>query len=299
LQWVGAVLWNEPGVRAAGLYGVFRAQVELDDGRWTDVGVIDAYLDRTLPLLPGGATLRLAAEGALIWGATNRSTSYNERGALRVTSGGLTGVLTLAAPSSVAALHLRGGWASADPSPDDGWSNDFSFDRDFDVGMVLFDQVGGGVEAAAHALITDPERSGQPPDGIAAIATEGAFRRALFVQPIGEFRPLPWLTAKAGVLLAMASGPVQHPFYGHRAGGVPRNQYNGEPDGPGLGVEFDWSLAAGTPILPKREGSPRLEAMLQGGHLRMGEAMRAPEGCGEACAPESAHQVIVGARFRW
>ena len=103
--------------------------------------------DRTL----GRHTVRVAGEVAGIFGETDRAQSYNSRDGLQVRSLGFTGLASVSYDPLHTNVIFRGGYASGDGNPDDGGSHDFSFDRDFDVGMVLFDEVQGAIDAAAYA----------------------------------------------------------------------------------------------------------------------------------------------------
>ncbi len=297
-QALGSVVYRDL-IRQAGLYAVYRHQDELD-GRTTDVAVFDLFLDRWGDLFKDmartqetGWSLRLAMEAALIVGRTNRSLSYNEREALTVISGGMTGVATLYAPKKRVGFHVRGGLASSDPDGDDGFSNDFTFDRDFDVGFILFDHVQGGVEAATHALVTDPENTGYPPDGAEALATEGAFRRGVFLQPVVTLLPVEWLELRFGLAAAATTAPVRHPFYSFRAGGSDRNHHNVAPSSRYLGTELDWAVKLGGALPVPSENKPVAEALIQGGTAILGGALRAGE------AEEVVHHVLITGRFRW
>ena len=52
------------------------------------------------------------------------------------------------------------GYASGDADPADDQLNDFTFDRNHGVGMVLFDEVQGAIEAATHQNLINPEHVG-------------------------------------------------------------------------------------------------------------------------------------------
>lgn len=263
-QGIASVIWGSDAGRV-GLYGVYRHQAEADRERATDAGVIDLYGD--VPFGLGGWTVRAAAEGAAILGRTSRAQSYNARDGLAVASAGLTGLVQVTPPAGPLGAVLRGGWASGDGDPDDGASNDFTFDRDFDVGMVLFDELLGAVDAAAYAQIADPEHAGGPPDGAETLVAEGAFRHAAFVQPLVTVVPVPWLSARAGVMAAWNTAPVYQPFTTTRNGGVPTNHLGEPTAGYALGTEVDWALTLGDVPLELGAITTRPALLLQGGHL--------------------------------
>lgn len=264
-QAIASALWADPAF-TGGLYAVYRHQVEADGERTTDVGVLDGYA--ALPLPSGALDLELAAEGATILGRTSRAQSYNAREGLGVASAGLTGVVSMSPDPWSAAL--RAGWASGDGDPDDGGSHDFAFDRDFDVGMVLFDELQGAIDAAAYAQLQDPEHSGGAPDGAEALVAEGAFRRAAFVQPVGGVKPTRWLGARAGVLFAWATAPPSQPYATYRNGGVPTNHLGEPTEGYWLGSELDWALTVGDAAWKVGKVETRPALLVQGGHLFAG-----------------------------
>ncbi|MCO4771608.1 MAG: hypothetical protein KDA24_16365 [Deltaproteobacteria bacterium] len=297
VQGVISALWYEPDHCRHGIYLVYRHQKELEFETTTDALVVDVLLDQHFTI--GGGTARLAMEAALISGRTNRSPTWNSRDDVAVFSGAVTGLASVAMEGDRVGMDLRAGFASGDRDPDDGVSQDFSFDRDFDVGQVLFDELMGGVEAAAHALIIDPENTGHPPDAIDGIVTEGAARRTVFVQPMVHGKPVPMVNLRAGLLMAWSSGPIRHPFYGTRAGGAETNHHNEPAEGRYLGTEFDWSAGLEIPftgsIMDPDPDAPRVEVLLQGGHAALGKSMRRADGSD----PAVAHRLLMAARLRW
>jgi len=237
-QGVLSLVWRQDQ-NAAGLYGVARRQDELDVRRSTSVGVIDGFVDLTHED-DSGLGARFAMEVAAISGKTNRSTSYGSPERLRIRSLGATGVSMLS--WQWLGLGSAFGYASGDGDPSDDEMNDFTFDRNHGVGMILFDEVSGSIEAATYLNLIDPEHVGSPPDGVEASVTEGAFRRATYIQPRLELDPLPWVHVRGGLLLAWSTAPVRQPFYTVRNGGVPLNHLQEPTEGYRLGTEMDWAI---------------------------------------------------------
>lgn len=260
--------------KKVGMYSVVRQQWEALEGRQTQAFVVDGYAD--LPWeLQSGWMVRTAVEVASILGRTNRATTYNARDWVGVTSLGIAGVATLANPEDRIRVHMMTGLASGDGRPDDGFTRDFAFDRDYGVGMVLFDQLMGGIDANTYNLLSDPGIAGQPPDGIDALVTEGAFRRAAYIQPAVEVMPHEWVNLKAGVVLAAATAPYMHPFYSYRGGGTPYNQHDQPAEGRHLGTEIDWGVGFMNPENEDSETTQlRAGLEIQGGHLLLGKPLR-------------------------
>lgn len=294
LQWILSGIWEDAAHRRIGVYGVHRRQLELTNDRFLSASVIDGYVD--IPIaLPGEWKLRVAGEAAGIIGVTDRAPSWaslqDDRFRLGVASFGATGLVEATDPSGHLDLRLRGGYASADGDPDDGASHDFSFDRDFAVGMVLFDEVQGAVEAAAYAQLTDPEYAGDPPDGIDATVTEGAFRRAVFVEPGVSGHLFDQLTGRAAVVLATSTGPIAQSFYTYRAGGQPTSHHNLPSQGRWIGTEIDWALAWAK-AFEVGSGAVRPGVEVQGGHAILGPTLKGD-------GPGVVHRVQAIARLGW
>ena len=271
--------WTQQGILSAlyakkdvqfGLYGVGRRQTELYNNRETRVGVLDAFADISTSLSKN-LKLQTAFEVAGISGKSNRSTTYESPERVHIRSAGATGIVNLIAADKQR-VGLAGGWASGDGDPADNVSNDFTFDRDFGVGMVLFREVLGGVDEATYTLLTDPAYAGQAPDGVEASVHEGAFRRASYLQPQASFSPLDWVELRTAVLMAWSTAPIRQPFYTHRNGGVPVNHHGDPTSDYHLGTEVDWGIVLGDiPVSDRFELRPSLS--IQGGHAFLGDAI--------------------------
>ncbi|MEQ1503066.1 MAG: hypothetical protein ABMB14_12590 [Myxococcota bacterium] len=142
-------------------------------------------------------------------------------------------------------VDLRGAYASGDATPDDDHLTDFRFDRDYDVGFVLLDEVASAYDLAAYRQATDPSVTAHPPDGVDALAAEGAFHQAVAVQPVVAVRPEPWLALRGGAVAAWSTGPIAQPYTTFRNGGVPTNALGTPSDGRYLGTELDLAVEIG------------------------------------------------------
>lgn len=277
LQWtqqaILSALYAKKGSQF-GVYGVARQQTELYNQRETRVGVIDAFADISTAINEKW-TLQTAFEAAGISGKSNRSTTYDSPQRVHIRSAGATGIINATLQDQYR-FGIAGGWASGDGNSADDVSNDFTFDRDFGVGMVLFREVLGGVDEATYTLLTDPAYSGQAPDGVEASVHEGAFRRASYVQPQLSLKPMDWMELRAATLIAWSTAPINQPFYTHRNGGVPVN-HHGEPTSDyHLGTELNWGITVGDiPVFGKSKLKPSLS--IQGGHALLGDAIELAE----------------------
>ena len=272
-QGIASVLYRAEDGPTAGVYAVYRDQLEADDIRRTQVGVMDVYASVPLALTDAGHGLTLSVEAAGFKGTTDRATTYNSPEQLAVLAGGVVAQAVASLPEERALLHLRGGWASGDGNPDDDQINDFAFDRDYDAGMVMFDEVGGALAAANYQDLTDPTYSGTPPDGVDALLTEGAVQKATYGQLVGEVRPKPWLGVKLGGMVAWQTAPISYAFETYRNGGVPTNQLGEATSGTYLGSELDWAVRLGGHDVDVASLATRPELLIQGGHLLASDAL--------------------------
>ncbi len=245
-QVVGSLLWADPLGRKGGVFYTYRTQTEPGDvKRPTDVSAIDGYVDMPLALGDSGWKARFAAEGAGLVGSTQRTLTYADPTSTKIRSGGFAALVSFDAPNSEARVQLRGGFASASGDPDSSKLQDFTFDSNYDVGMILFDELMGGVEAGTYALLTDTTNAGRPPYGADGLLTEGSFRRATYIQPAITYAPIDWLEVRLGYVAAWGTGPIAQPFTTFRNGGTPTNHLGQETHGNYMGSEIDWAVGLG------------------------------------------------------
>ena len=266
-QWANqalfSVLWKE-GDDSFGVYGVVRRQDELLNSRTTRVTALDGFTKFNVDLSKE-TSLYFGMEAAGITGKTNRATTYSSPERIHILSGGVVAESMVGVLDDTLKLGFSTGLASGDGNPDDDTTHDFSFDRNFGVGLVLFDEVMGGIDAAHYNLITDPDHAGQAPDGAEASVYEGAFRRASYIQPRVQYDPTSWMRLRVGMLFAWSTAPVSHGFYTYRNGGVPVNHLSQPTSGYALGSELDWSLQVG-PFVDKDHFLGNSRVSVQGGH---------------------------------
>jgi hypothetical protein len=273
-QGVVAAVYRPVETVQTGLYGVYRHQLDNafdadGDHATTNAGVLDVYGRVTTPI--GGWMLDAGAEAAGITGSTTRARSYASIDGLALRSAGAIARARADEPSRHVGIVLAGGYLTGDADSGDGVSNAFTADRDFDAGMVLFDEVQGAIDAATFAQVTDPAYSDHPTDGADSLVSEGAIRGATWAQPAVVVTPVSWLEVRAGGLFAWSTAPVSQPFQTFRAGGVPTNMLGEATNGYRLGSELDWAVIVGgrdalapTPMVKWPKVRPAL--LVQGGH---------------------------------
>ena len=291
-QGIASVLYADKQGRKLGVYGVYRNQLEGDNVRKTEAGVADVYGE--LPVAIGEDRLIVAFEAVGISGFTSRGNTYNHFDGVKVRSAALVGQARyeLGGEEGPLAGTLRAGWLSGDGDPEDGVSHDFTADRDFDVGMVMFDELGGAIDAGAYSQLTDSQYSYLPPDGADLVVNEGAVRRAAYVQPVVEVKPKPWLGLKAGAVFAWQTGPIMQPFETFQNGGVPANHLAETTSGHSLGTELDWAVSLGDTEATVGSLTARPQLLLQGGHLLASDSYG-------GSSTGTLNLFLASARLRW
>ncbi|MEW5742149.1 MAG: hypothetical protein AB1938_24755 [Myxococcota bacterium] len=238
LQGILGVRLNVDEHDQVALYAVYRSSrhVATDTGEAsTDVFVVDAsaqwrFFER----------LDLGAEVAGIAGTTTQTRSP-EHPVVQVRQ--LGAVAKAAYRLGRFAFLLDAGVASGDGDPYDDQLTSFRFDRDYKVGLILFDHVLGWQSARSAARASDPTLVGYPPESVALLPTGGAVTGAWYLFPRVRVRLGRFVDVYGGPLLAFSTAPLTDPFNTRvLAGGVPVNALNG-PGGGALGTELDLGVS--------------------------------------------------------
>lgn len=275
-----SVLWRtEAG--EAGLYSARRVQTDAD-GYGLQVWVLDATASVRREVQ--GGDLRLAFEAATLLGSTDVLRTAQSAEGVAVRNGGAVGMVEWLGERH--GLLGKVAWASGDRTPDDDVYTAFRFDRDHNVGMVLFDEVQGATELAAIEQGQDPDRGAVSQPGLPNLATEGAFQSAFALQPAGVWAPLNFLELRAGAVFAWATGPISQPVQAALNGGAPTNPIGEPSDGRYLGTELDWAIGTRVP----EDWSFRPQLQVQGGHGWTSEAW---------LGGQRVDLLLVTGRLRW
>lgn len=217
----------------------------IDTARWT-VGAFNALrwqTDRPDPLYPvdrrttvqvnsvdvygkwtiterGEHRLQLEGEAALIVGRTDRPwlDETFEDGA-RVQSMGALARLRYDSQRARLTARLDAGYASGDNDPRDDVARAFSFHSDYNVGLILFDQVMPMLTARAGDRVFDPDLLAVPPSGVRFTAAQGGVTNAGYLNPVVRWRPVAGLDARLGWLYAVAAAELVDVYQSALAGG--------------------------------------------------------------------------------
>jgi hypothetical protein len=278
LQWgdlaveiLGAAVYAPAEGTRAGLYVTRRIQSYAVDAGDLHVWTFDAYVRHAQPV--GSFLLTAEGEAAQIYGGTSHTPNLGRLGTTRVSQQGA--VLRLGAVRGRLEGELEGGFASGDSNPFDDRSNSFQMNRDYKVGLVLFDEVLMFQSQNAARRLSDPNLFGRPLQGLDLLPTEGAVANALYLKPTLRFKPELLggsLRVVGSAVFARAPQPLVDPFQAL----VSSSSLNsfGRPAGQSYGVELDGALSFARRI----SDTLGFEAGAQFGYLIPGSAFTQADG---------------------
>jgi hypothetical protein len=266
-EWIFTCFYDDSDHVFAGMYVAIRDQ-EDDDGDDLEATAFDLYLNWKSRPKKDRPIVSVAFEGAMVRGWTNRVIHENAPRELDLES--LGWVLRTGLFYHGFRLDLEGGYASGDANPYDDTSYAFSFDPDYNVGIVLFDEVIASLSAVQPEPLADPYRVKTPQKGIDQLPTNGAVTNAFYQSAFVSYRPKAekGLGLKGGVLHAAAREDFMDPYQTFRAGGFPTNFKGAECKSKELGWELDSELN----YQYKLGSGVKLSAALQYGHFMPGKA---------------------------
>ena len=282
-----------------GFYGVLRWQkVQNDEGR-LDVWVTDVAARTAVPVGEAGNLFVYgAAEVAAIFGKTDaiRSTpEFNEQ-KVRTYGGAMNvGIVRRAKDArgrtyGALALQLDGGYASADADPYDGTIKRFTFDPNYQVGLVMFPFVMHFMTARAATNAMDPDLVARSLPGTRFLPSKGGMFGAQYLNPTIVYRPHASFDLKLGLLVAIASGDVLDPYRTTLEGS--NHNYRGGPArsrdlGTELDFGFEWRIALSSLV--------STQVGFQGGVMAPGHAF--DDAKGNRMKAQSVMQLRLGLQF--
>jgi hypothetical protein len=271
-QLVLALVWDPSADTRAGLYVARRWQEYAAAGGSLHAWFLDLHGRTLFPAEWLGGTVSLEAEGAAILGNTTHAPNLSTVQA-KVQQFGAAG-RALFARGTVEG-ELEAGYASGDSNPFDDAATEFQFNRDFKVGMVLFDEVLLFQTQNSARRLADPNLRARPPPGIDLLPTEGAVANALYLKPTLRWRPSLFggrLRLVASALFAWAAQPYLDP-YSTFVGSTPLNPFGAAP-GRNYGTEIDGAIS----WRARLSGNVGYELGAQAGRLFPGNAFLMADG---------------------
>ncbi|HTO95400.1 MAG TPA: hypothetical protein VMK66_00035 [Myxococcales bacterium] len=270
-QIVGMANWSNGEASRVGLYVVRRIQSYAASGGDLHTWTFDSYARHTFAF--ERMVLTFEGEGALIYGGTSHSPTAAETGTARVWQQGAA--LRAGLTRGRFDFELEGGYASGDGNPFDDQQNTFTMNRDYKVGLVLFDQLRMFQSQNTARRLSDPSLAGRPPAGLDLLPTEGAVSNALYFKPTFRIRPRLFggtLRLVGSMLWARAPQPVVDSYQALRSSAA-LNAF-GYPAGQDYGIEVDAALS----FQRKLVDSLGLDLGVQGGYLFPGSAFTRADG---------------------
>jgi len=216
----------EQGNWSAGIIESFRYQQDREDEDFplenpSSLQVLTSDVYAKVPLWTQNGRARLSAEleAAFIYGKTTRpylDETYEDGATIQA----LGAVARLNyEPVESLSMKLETGYASGDQDSRDDVYRVFTFHSDYQVGMVLFDQVMPMLTARSVDRIHDPELIKQAPAATRFLVNQGAVRDARYLYPVIGYRPSPDLELKLAYLMAYSAADAVDPFQSGINGG--------------------------------------------------------------------------------
>jgi hypothetical protein len=249
-QAVLAATYTDRNDNHVGFMGVYRHQ-KRDDTESTRVLLLDSS-GRLSTKIPGAA--------GHVFGEYEVAYLVGETGESRIGTSpdgqGREDYRALGAAARVGFVHTRGvgverfgrfvtqvewGWASGDANPDDGVHRRFRFDPNYNVGLILFDEVLAWKTARAANIARDRDVDLEGGPGLRRLPSNGSVFGASYVNPSVVFRPVAALDLKLGLLVAQTTSDIVDPVQAV-VGRTYRNFEGGNPRDHDLGLELDGGI---------------------------------------------------------
>jgi len=266
-QFIFALLYRKEQ-QQAGMYVAYRNQT-FADGDTLEVVAVDAMFDWTFDIAEDWY-LQVAGEWVGVFGTTDVARSLTASSHDLQQFGGALRVAAKYLEQYTAQVEV--GAASSDANTYDGQLLRFTFDPDYNVGLIMFEELLAWQTARAATLAGNPDIVGQPVPGLELLPTNGGVSGALYLNPTFRARPWEWFEAAVGVLWGYATSDVVSAFE-QKVNGVPANYLGGPTANRNLGVELDVAVNFYVPLR-----LVELQAGVQFGYMFLGDAFADADG---------------------
>ena len=224
---------------------------------------VDAFVQYQLP-----QDIMLEAEMAYIWGQTDRIYSESTRGDTSSIGsyGGITRISHkgLSMPKGSFSPLLEFGYASGDGHPSDAAAKNFSFHSDYNVSLLLYDEILPKIYARSVERLVDPELTHTPAPGLRYAVPQGGVHNSTYVQLCGTWNTENILVRGAW-LHAYSTVPLADPYQTGIFGGYAKNVDGGAANRNALGNELNLRL--------QYTASKVFSIALDGGYFIPGDAL--------------------------
>lgn len=223
-----------------GVYVAYRNQKD-DDGDKISATAFDLYLKKEFDIQYLEGILSFDLEGVFIVGRTTRVSFERAKDGADIMGYGLVFRGGLESKSTGLFPLLEIGMASGDNDIQDKKIRSFSFDPDYRVGMILFEEVLGRMSSFSTDRVSDPNLLYKPPAGYELAATNGSITNAFYIYPKITYTPFKNLELKIAFLYARAIAAVIDPYNSALHGGYPYS-YTAAYNKKSLGMELDGGI---------------------------------------------------------
>ena len=257
----------------AGVYFAIREQ-EDSDGDTLSVQAYDAFFQFKHDFKTLNARLTIGAEAAMIRGESTRAMYEQAPDGVEVQGMGAAFQLSCELRDWGLEARYEAGYASGDNDRNDDLVRSFTFDPDYHVGMILFQEVMGRITANTVETLRDPARMGQPPKGVELVATDGAITNAIYLNHVLRWKSTFGLGVDVGFLWAQSVADVIDPWASAQYGGYNVNHLGSTTNSHNLGMEVD----AGVSYTHTVKDAVAFKAGLQYGAFFPGGAFEGQDG---------------------
>ena len=184
---------------------------------------------------------QVSSEMVGVWGRTTRLVNEATQGAeANVQYFGGVGRIQNTKPLSNGNVEtlLETGWASGDGNNGDDTARSFSLHSDYNVGLVLFDEVLPSLQARSVERLADASLSAVPAPGLQYAVPQGGVNNALYLQLCSSLTHKNWLV-RAAWMEAFSAVPYADPYQTALHGGYSTGLNGEESTSQYLGSEAD------------------------------------------------------------
>ena len=266
-QGIFALLWRQDP-QQVGMYVAYRNQT-FADGDNLEVVAVDVTADWSFELAESW-TLQVAGAGVGVFGSNDVARSLTADTHDIMQFGGALRIAAKYLEQYTAQVEV--GAATSDANSYDDQLLRFTFDPDYNVGLIMFEEMLAWQTARAATLAGSPDLVGEPVPGLELLPTNGGVSGSFYLNPTSRARPLEWLEAAVGVLWGYATADFVSPFE-QKVNGTPANYMGGDSANRNLGVELDLAVNF---FIPLR--LVQLEIGAQFGYMFLGDAFADADG---------------------